>query len=58
MQVRALLAELNTVRGSEPLLREYSFAAGLLETATSLNQEEEGESEKGKHGHGTLSTVP
>lgn len=35
-------------------MREYSFAAGVLETATSLNQEEEGKSEKGKHGHGIV----
>lgn len=35
-------------------MREYSFAARLLETATSLNQEEEGKSEKGKYGRGIV----
>lgn len=32
-------------------MRECSSAAGLLETATSLNQEQEAKSGKGKHGH-------
>lgn len=33
---------------------ECSSAAGFLETATSLNQEQEAKSGKGKHGHGVV----
>lgn len=35
-------------------MREGSSAAGLLETATNLNQEKEAKSGKGNHGHSVV----